>query len=64
MPSVFQEVVDSLNLEAATARGSERNDLLPARHEDRVAGELGKRFSAGISGDLRRRHDVHDGSAV
>jgi len=58
MPSVFQEVVDSLNLEAATARGSERNDLLPARHEDRVAGELGKRFSEGLRTRLERgRYD-------
>jgi hypothetical protein len=58
MPNAFQEVVDALNLEAATRRGSERNDLLPPRHEDGVAGELGKRFSEGLRMRLERgRYD-------
>lgn len=58
MPNVFQDVVDGLDLEAATRRGSERNDLLPPRHEDSVAGELGKRFSEGLRTRLERgRYD-------
>jgi len=58
MPNVYQEVVDELDIEGATQRGSERNDLLPPRQEDRVAGELGKRFSEGIRTRLERgRYD-------
>src|SRR6266566_4690758 len=58
MPNVFEDVVDALDLEAATRRGSERNDLLPPRLEDSVAGELGKRFSEGLRTRLERgRYD-------
>ena len=40
----YQEILDRLDLKHAT-RKIQPNDLLPSRPEDKVAGELGKRFS-------------------
>ena len=45
MQNIFGDVVDQLDLGLAVERGSQRNDLLPPRDEDRTGGELGKRFS-------------------
>lgn len=45
----IQRVAGDIDLLAATRRGSERNDLLPPRYEDGVAGEVGKRFSEGLA---------------
>lgn len=54
----FQQIVDQLELESAVRRGSERNDLLPPRLEDRVLGEVGKRFSESLRTKIERgRYD-------
>ena len=56
--SVFQDVVDQLDLENAVATGSKSNDLLPPRYEDQVGGELGLRFSESLRSKLERgRYD-------
>jgi hypothetical protein len=58
MPNAFAEIAGELDLVAATRSGSKRNDLLPPRHEDSVAGETGKRFSEGLKTRLERgRYD-------
>ncbi|MGR4872225.1 RNA-directed DNA polymerase [Variovorax sp. LARHSF232] len=56
--NAFQQLADSLDLAAAVRRGSQRNDLLPPRHEDNVLGEVGNRFSEALRTRLRQgRYD-------
>lgn len=56
--SAFQTVVDRLDLKGSLTRGSERNDLLLPRAEDRVGGEVGNRFLEALRRDLDRgRYD-------
>src|SRR5688572_28293849 len=38
------ELLKTLDLEGALAQAAARNDLLPPREDDKVSGELGKRF--------------------
>ncbi|MCY3591082.1 MAG: RNA-directed DNA polymerase [Acidobacteria bacterium] len=47
VPTPYQEITDGLDFKAAV-RGIEANDLLPPRPEDKVAGQLGKRFTEGL----------------
>ena len=65
MSDVFQTIVDELDLREAVRIGSRRNDLLPPRHEDKVTGELGARFSEGLRTRLERgRYDPSPASLV
>ena len=58
MPTPYQNVVDQLDLAAALTNGSERNDLLLPRAEDKVGGEVGNRFLQALIRDLERgRYD-------
>ena len=54
MPTPYQVVVDRLDLATALTRGSERNDLLLPRAEDKVGGEVGNRFLQALIRDLER----------
>lgn len=50
MPTVlspYQQIADGLDFKAAV-RSIEPSDLLPPRPEDKVAGQLGKRFTEGL----------------
>jgi len=51
-------LLDQLDLEAAIRNGSRPNDLLPPRHEDKVIGEVGKRFLESIR--VRLDHANYD----
>lgn len=58
MKSAFQALHDRLDLAGVMASGIERSDLLPGRPEDKVAGNLGKRFSEEILRAIERgRYD-------
>ena len=54
MIGLYARIVDDLDSEGAVARGAQPNDLLPPRPEDKVGGELGKRFSETLRRDLER----------
>lgn len=46
MNGVIQTIAGRLDLTKALQAAAVSNDLLPPREDDRVAGELGKRFVA------------------
>ncbi len=50
----YQRIVRRLSIEKALRSASERNDLVPPRPEDKVSGELGKRFSQTLTRELER----------
>lgn len=50
----FQRIVDHIDLKSALMRGTESNDLLPPRPEDRVGGEVGNRFIEALKRSLER----------
>ena len=54
MSSPYQTVVEKLDLKGALTRGSEPNDLLLPRAEDKVRGEVGNRFLKALRRDLER----------
>ena len=59
MSTAYQAIIDSLDLEAAI-QNLTRNDLIPPRPEDKVAGQLGARFLEGLRLDIERgTYDPH-----
>ena len=56
--NTFQSVLASIDIYGATRHGTEKNDLLPPRLEDRVIGEVGRRFSESLVSKFSRgRYD-------
>lgn len=58
MASALQRIVESLDLKGALTRGSEPNDLLLPRAEDKVRGEVGNRFLQALRRELE--HGTYD----
>ena len=54
MSNLYQRITERLNIREAVTKASERNDLIPPRLEDKVSGELGKRFSEQLTRELER----------
>ncbi|WP_419948271.1 RNA-directed DNA polymerase [Candidatus Palauibacter sp.] len=52
MLNPYQQIVSSLDLRAALKIASRPSDLLPPRHEDKVTGEVGKRFTEHLAHNL------------
>ena len=50
----FKVIAARLDIEAALRLGSTRNDLLPPRPDDKVGGQVGRRFSAALKSELER----------
>ena len=53
MNGIFPQIASRLNLAKAQRQSSVSNDLLPPREDDRVTGELGKRFVAHLEKTLQ-----------
>ena len=49
--NLYQKILPQINIEKAI-NGIERNDLLPPRPDDKVSGELGKRFSEHLTRNI------------
>ena len=54
MSNPYQRIAEKLNIREAVTEASKRNDLIPPRPEDKVSGELGKRFSEHLIRELER----------
>ena len=52
--NVYQEISSALDIKGAVGDAARRNDLIPPRLEDKVSGELGKRFFERLIRDLER----------
>ena len=52
--NVYQRIFSALDIEAAVGDAARRNDLIPPRVEDKVSGELGRRFYERLARDLER----------
>ncbi len=57
-PNPYQRIAQSLSIADVVAQSVATNDLLPPRAEDKVGGELGKRFSEHLTRELENgRYD-------
>lgn len=54
MPNPYQRIADRLEISEVITQASKPNDLLPPRPEDKVSGELGKRYSEHLVRQLVR----------
>jgi len=54
MPNPYQQIADRLKIGDVITQASERNDLMPHRPEDKVSGEVGKRYSEYLERRLQR----------
>ena len=52
--TAYQRIAHRLAVEDALQNAAERNDLVPPRLEDKVSGELGKRFSERLKREIQR----------
>ena len=52
--TAYQRIAHRLAVEDALRNAAERNDLVPPRFEDKVSGELGKRFSEKLKREIQR----------
>lgn len=52
--NIYQRIFSALDIEAAVGDAARRNDLIPPRVEDKVSGELGRRFFERLARDLER----------
>ena len=54
MRNVYQPLADDLKVSDVITQALKRNDLLPPRPDDKVSGELGKRFSESLVRELQK----------
>lgn len=54
VPNPYQRIAHRLEISKITTQASEPNDLLPPRPEDKVSGELGKRYSEYLVRQLQK----------
>ena len=54
MPNPYQRIADRLRIGKIITQASIPNDLLPPRPEDKVSGEVGKRYSEHLVRQLQK----------